>query len=509
MTIAAGILGGRYRLGETLGRGGIGVVWRAHDELLQREVAVKEVRFPPGLTEEERRALVDRTLDEARQVAAIDIAAAVRVFDIVEQDDRPWIVMELVEGETLTDVLGRERQLPSSEVARIGLCLLDALEAAHRAGVVHRDVKPSNVIVGSDGRIALTDFGIATVDDEDDSTGVTIGAPGYLAPERALGEPATPSSDLWALGATLWTTAEGRPPYAGATSQDVLDAITSGDPPRCTSCTGPLSELLNGLMARDPADRPDTATIRDMLEEVARESRISEGMCWPLDSTDEPLPSTFDRTTRLPTTSGSGAAEPADGDGRTWPLVAALLAVLIGTSIVLTLLLRGGSGDPSGPARDTQSADVGLDAPAELPSGRHRYTDPAGGWSVGLPSGWTPTVANGTVRFDDPAGGRYLMVDPRLGVVPSVVDTWKSQETAFAAAHLDYDRIGVRSVEVAGAKDAADWEFTYVDQGAALHALDRGVMVGGHTYALFFQTHTDQWDSSQSLRRQLFATFRP
>src|SRR4051794_26554953 len=220
-------IAGRYRLTGELGRGGMGVVWEAYDELLRRDVAVKEVRFPPDVSEEDRDRLADRTLLEARAVAAIDTPAAVRVFDIVEQDGRPWIVMELVRGRTLTEVLGEQQVLDSAEVARIGLCLLDALEVAHRAGVVHRDVKPSNVIVGPDGRIALTDFGIATVDGEsgDTTTGVVVGSPPYLAPERVQGAAPTPESDLWSLGATLWTAAEGQPPFRGASSFAVLEAI--------------------------------------------------------------------------------------------------------------------------------------------------------------------------------------------------------------------------------------------------------------------------------------------
>ena len=503
MTTAATMIGGRYLLGEPLGHGGIGVLWRASDQLLQRDVAVKEVRFPAGLSDQEREALSERTLDEARQVAAIDIAAAVRVFDIVEQDGRPWIVMELLEGETLTDILGRQGQLPSAEVARVGLCMLDALEAAHRAGVVHRDVKPSNVIVGTDGRIALTDFGIATVDDDGDTaTGVSVGAPAYLAPERAMGEPATPESDLWSLGATLWTAAEGRPPYRGSTTE-VIEAITSGEPPRCETCSGPLADILTRLMAREPSDRPDTATIRDTLEEVARESRINEAKCWPLDGGPASLSSSFDRATRLPN-AGTGD----ERDGRTWPLLAALLVLLVGTSLLLTFTLGGGGTAPRA-AKKSAPADTGLNGPAPLPNGWHRYTDPTYGWSVGIPAGWAAVPADGTIRFDDPAGGRYLQVDPRMDAVTSVVKAWDGVESAFASSHLDYSRIGLQQVSVPGAKDAADWEFTYVDGGAALHALDRGLAVGGHTYALFFQTHTDTWTASQSLRRRLFATFRP
>src|SRR3954452_21802888 len=177
---ATSLLAGRYRLTSELGRGGMGVVWQAHDELLHRDVAVKEVHFPADLPPADRERLADRTLREARAVAAVETPAAVRVFDIVEQDSRPWIVMELVRGETLTARLRERSPLPAREVARIGLELLDALEVAHGAGVLHRDVKPSNVLMGADGRFALTDFGIATVDGDGGditTTGVIVGSP--------------------------------------------------------------------------------------------------------------------------------------------------------------------------------------------------------------------------------------------------------------------------------------------------------------------------------------------
>jgi eukaryotic-like serine/threonine-protein kinase len=418
------------------------------------------------------------------------------------------VVMELVEGETLTDVLGRDKQLPSAEVARVGLCLLDALEAAHRAGVLHRDVKPSNVIISADGRVALTDFGIATVDDDGDTaTGVSVGTPAYLAPERVMGEPATAASDMWSLGATLWTAAEGRPPFSGDSPADVLAAITTGDPPRCDTCSGPLADVLLELMARDPGARPDAATVRETLEEVARESRINEAKSWPLDGDGDALPASFDRATRLPLTAGATAGDDSS-EGRTWPLVAAFLVVLIGTALLMTFVVRGGS-EPAAAPKKSAAADPGLRGPAPLPAGWQRYTDPTYGWSVGVPAGWAAVPTDGTIRFDDPAGGRYLQVDPRMVAVPSAVKAWTAQEAAFAAAHLDYARVSLEPTTITGAKSAADWEFTYVDQGVGLHALDRALVVDGHTYALFFQTHTDTWTQSRSLQRRLFATFRP
>jgi hypothetical protein len=503
MSTTTTTIAGRYRLSDQLGRGGMGVVWRAYDELLQREVAVKEVRFPPDVSAGDRDRLAERTLREARAVAAIDTPAAVRVFDIVEQDGRPWIVMELVRGRTLTEVLG-ERSLLPAEVARIGLCLLEALEVAHRAGVLHRDVKPSNVIVGDDGRIALTDFGIATVDGEsgDTTTGVVVGSPSYLAPERAMGHEPTAASDLWSLGATLWTAAEGRPPFTGPTPVAVLHAITSHEPPDCARCPDPLADTLRVLMAPDPADRPEPAEVKTALENVCRESRLQAAReARPADPYPaEGLPTAFDRTTLLET-SDTGR------EGRSWPLAAALVAILLVTAGVLTAVLHGGSGHDVGRAATKTSQHAAR--VSTLPAGWHRYTPPTGGWSIGAPQGWQPLAEGDGVRLVDPAGGRYVQVSTRYPAGASAIEAWQAQESAFASAHSAYQRLRLDTVTVAGARDAADWEFTYEDGGAALHAVDHAVVVGRWGYAVFFQTHSDMWSASQDLKRAFFASFRP
>src|SRR3954468_5432503 len=335
MTAVTAMVAGRYRLDESVGSADLGVVWHAYDELLQREVAVREGRVPDGIDEADRERMAERTLAGARAVAAIDTPAAVRVFDIVEYDGRPWIVTELVRGRTLTEVLAEEVPLPSGEVGRIGLCLLEALEVAHRVGVLHRDVKPSNVIVGPDGRIALNGFGIVT-DDEQDTSDVVVGSPSYLAPERARGEAPTPAGDLWAMAATLWTAAEGRPPYDGATPDDVLAAITDGPPPPCVHCVRPLADVLIALMAPAPGDRPEPAAVREALEEVCRESRLQAAQAEPFD----PYPSSgrvrkaFDRTTVV-------ASRPQEAE-RTWPLLVAFLVMLLATAAALSALMQSG-----------------------------------------------------------------------------------------------------------------------------------------------------------------------
>src|SRR4051794_21284353 len=209
------LIAGRYRLGERLGRGGMGVVWAARDELLARPVAVKEVRLPASVDPEERDLLRERTLREARTAARLDHPCAVRMFDVCEEDEQAYLVMELIEGRTLSDVIRDEGPVAPARAAEIGVCLLDALTAAHAAGIVHRDVKPGNVLVRPDGRVTLTDFGIASTAGAPSipSTGLLLGSPAYIAPERARGGPPEPPSDLWSLGATLYTAVEGRPPF--------------------------------------------------------------------------------------------------------------------------------------------------------------------------------------------------------------------------------------------------------------------------------------------------------
>lgn len=183
------LLAGRYRLGVVLGRGGMGTVWRAEDETLGRTVAVKELRFPSSIDEDEKRRLITRTLREAKAIARIRNTSAVTVFDVVDEDDRPWIVMELVEGKSLAEAIREDGLLEPRRAAEVGLAILDVLRSAHREGILHRDVKPSNVLIAEDGRVVLTDFGIAQVEGDPSitSTGMLVGAPSYISPSGPAG----------------------------------------------------------------------------------------------------------------------------------------------------------------------------------------------------------------------------------------------------------------------------------------------------------------------------------
>ena len=530
MTSTDNLVAGRYALAEKVGSGGMGVVWRGYDELLQRQVAVKELHFPPHMSEEERERLARRTLREARAVAAVDDPSAVRVFDIVEQDGRPWIVMEYLDGSTLTDVIRERGPLPSDEVIHIGQALLDALEAAHAAGVLHRDVKPSNVMIAPDGRVALTDFGIATSLDGDDgadttTSGVIVGSPAYMSPERARGVAPTAASDLWSLGATLWTAAEGRPPFDGPTGLATMTAVATEPPPSCERCAGPLGDLLVRLMDRDPAARPPLDAVRRELSALVETAPRRPVAADPYPT--EPLPVAFDRTTALdPIVDAPPAAPPratptGDGSRRRglgW-LVAALVALVVLAAVLATVVL-GGSNSP-GPSADKSSpsasasakakASTGSAAPAAgLPSGWHRYTNSGLGWSIGVPPGWQVSDTGDTATFTDPAGGRYAKVDTRYPAGPSALGAWQDQERSFSGSHPGYQRVKLANVDYGSYRDAADWEFTFTSGQVTLHALDRGFITSGNRgYAVYFQTHDDQWSSSNDELQGFLSSFRP
>ena len=283
------LLAGRYALREVLGRGGMGVVWLATDLRLERPVAIKEVTFSLHLSDEERRVLRERTMREARAAARLDHPSVTSVYDVVEEDGRPWLVMEHVESCSLQQVVDGQGPLPWPAVARIGLDVLAGLTAAHEAGIVHRDVKPANVLVAPDGRACLTDFGIATAtgDPAITTTGAIIGSPSYMAPERAHGEPPGPGVDLWSLGATLYTAVEGRQAFGRGEPMATLMAVVAEEPPPPTRA-GPLEPVLRGLLEKDPARRMTAEQARRALQTVLDESRDAP---WsPPPSTQGPRP---------------------------------------------------------------------------------------------------------------------------------------------------------------------------------------------------------------------------
>jgi eukaryotic-like serine/threonine-protein kinase len=263
------VIAGRYALTDVLGRGGMGTVWLATDQVLERNVALKEITFSVDVSAEERQVLRERTMREARAAARLDHPHVARVYDVVEEGGKPWLVMEHVSARSLQEIVEERGPLDPRAVARIGLDVLDALAAAHEAGIVHRDVKPANVLVDRTGHACLTDFGIATTTGDSSLTthGALIGSPSYMAPERANGEEPRPPVDLWSLGATLYAGVEGRPPFDKGEAMATLMSVVSEHPAPMLRA-GPLEPVLRGLLTKDPARRATAAQARRDLEAV-------------------------------------------------------------------------------------------------------------------------------------------------------------------------------------------------------------------------------------------------
>ena len=367
------VIAGRYRLEEKLGRGGMGVVWRATDRLLGRSVAVKELPYDETLSAAQARRQRDRTLREARAVAQLSHPHIIVVHDVVEDDERPYIVMELIEGGSLADRLAHQGPVDAAEAARIGIALLGALAAAHAGGVLHRDLKPDNVLLetGTD-RVVLTDFGIAQVAGTPTLTenGAFVGSPEYTAPERMSGARTGPESDLWSLGALLCAALSGESPFHRDSLGGILHAVVVGDiqPP---AQAGPLLPVVRGLLERDPDRRLDAARAERMLRAFRDTGRTP--MSPPAYA---PTVGEVPRRRPLNLAVRQPAASPVDLPGESRPeepflrqptrrvLIAALLvAAMAGAGVSAAALLRQESDGDGGPV-PTSSAPTTPKAPA-------------------------------------------------------------------------------------------------------------------------------------------------
>ena len=510
------IVGGRYRLGEVLGTGASGRVWAARDEVLHREVAVKEVIPPAGLDAVSRVQLRARTMREARAAARITSSAAVTVYDVVDEDERPWIVMERLPSRTLDDVLRERGRLPVGEVAVLGLALLDALDAAHAVGVLHRDVKPGNVMVGGT-RIVLTDFGIAQLEGDPSmtSTGMVMGSPSYVAPERAQGAPATPGSDLWSLGATLFAAAEGNPPHVREGILATLAAIVNEDTPT-PQHAGPLTPVLTAMLRRDPLQRLDAAGARAELEAVVAGCAPEPTAALPAAADPaRPGPAPPDPT---PVRSDPALSDPALARPRRWPVVAAALTMVAVAAIVVALLVDGGrtpdpaaggptssSDQPAPSDQPTTSEQPPAPSAPAVPSGYELHQDETG-FSVAVPAGWEPERVGGRVYLRDPDSPRYLLVDQTDSPKADPVADWEAQERPVSRKLDNYERISIEAVEYRG-YDAADWQFTH---GDGTRVLNRAVVTApDRAYALYFSAPATEWDDVRGTFDVIAETFAP
>ncbi|WP_406258329.1 serine/threonine-protein kinase [Streptomyces nigra] len=381
------LLAGRYRLGGVLGRGGMGTVWRAVDETLGRTVAVKELRFPSNIDEEEKRRLITRTLREAKAIARIRNNSAVTVYDVVDEDDRPWIVMELVEGKSLAEVIREDGLLEPRRAAEVGLAVLDVLRSAHREGILHRDVKPSNVLLESDtDRVVLTDFGIAQVEGDPSitSTGMLVGAPSYISPERARGHKPGPAADLWSLGGLLYASVEGVPPYDKGSAIATLTAVMT-EPLEEPKNAGPLRDVIYGLLTKDPEKRLDDAGARAMLNAVIHAPR-SERAAEASDATKVvPLPSQSDASSRKGRSGVAAASRKAEEAGeRLRGALRSVRKAAVGAGAAGASGADAATGSPSAPSASTD-ASTSKPAPATASAEDAKATNDAGS---GPSSGW-------------------------------------------------------------------------------------------------------------------------
>ncbi|SFI50126.1 Serine/threonine protein kinase [Streptosporangium canum] len=386
------VLAGRYRALGRLGAGGMGVVWRAQDELLHREVAIKEVKLDPSLPEAQRTEMRERTLREARAAARLGHPSIVAVHDVVAQDGRPWIVMDLIRGRSLSQAIRQDGPLPAERAAAIGLAVLDALTLAHSRGIMHRDVKPANIMLAHDGGVLLTDFGIATLEGDVQLTSpdALVGSPGYMAPERLRGTGDGPAADLWSLGATLYTAVEGQSPFQRGVPVATLGAVLTEETPT-PSRAGALAPVLLAMLVKDPRDRPGAAVLRTALH------RVAQGL---------PAGPLSPQSPRAP-----AREKPAPpGPRRTGWLVGAGLAVVAAGVTAAVLLTAGGSQTPSASPTGPDPR-IGRFATAPDPCGLLSGAQSRAVVPSGSPSGREAKGdAEAYCSWDGPVGARWLRV---------------------------------------------------------------------------------------------------
>jgi eukaryotic-like serine/threonine-protein kinase len=496
MTTEPATVQGRYRLGRELGAGGMGRVWLAFDETLGREVAVKEILLPEELLESDREALRRHMLLEARAFARVNHPNVARVYDAVEIDGRAWIVMEYVPSRSLQQVLDADGPLPPDRSARVGLAVLAALTSAHAAGVRHRDVKPANVLLGDDGRVVLTDFGVAAVDGESiaTSSGVVVGSPQYMAPERIRDGEAREAGDLWSLGATLYAAVEGRPPYQRASVMETVTAIAAdeAEPPRQA---GALLPVLEGLLRKDPEQRIDAAETERRLRAViappvrrrwpfavaaATALLVAAGATtWVLTRPDDPV---------APPPAVSAPSLPAPAPTSAAPSPSAL--------------------SPSAPAAAPPVSRPPSSAVAlQPPDGWKRYTDPTG-FSLFVPEGWTRSKEGTIVYFR--SKGRVLGIDQTRTPAPDPVADWKGK-AEYRRGRGDFP--GYRQVhikEVDYFRKAADWEFTFNRSSGRVHVNNRGFITAkNQAYGIWWETPDRSWNDTRDDLDLVFRSFEP
>ncbi|MBA4863716.1 serine/threonine protein kinase [Streptomyces sp. PSKA54] len=547
------LVAGRYRLAERVGRGGMGTVWRAEDELLGRQVAVKRLHVQPHLADDELTTLYERTRREARSAARIAHPNVVVVHDVVEDDGLPCIVMEYVPSTTLGALLTGGRTIPSTEAARTGRGMIAALRAAHAAGVLHRDVKPGNVLLGSDGRIVLTDFGIAMATGTSTLTkpGEVIGSIDYIAPERIRGRTPGPASDLWALGATLYQAVEGRPPFRRDTAVETAYAIAV-DPVQPMKHAGPLEPLIKALLAKDPEERPSAEEVERVLrapesqavtvpipartpaahrsasdQEAAhltwdgvtvnetasvRDARLEHA------APDSAPDTASDENPALPEPAGSSGVRKRDRRSRAplWSAVAVVVVAaavaggLYGSSLNSSADTHDSSGN-SGATTAVTTTPAGTPtsyAPSPVPPGYHLVEEKGLGVAFPIPDGWTAGKRTGEqVTYIDGSG----LVGITIGVVDPAgsdpLEHFKDIEANTKVNYSVYKRLYLQHATFRG-QPAAVWAFTFQGQVRVFRAIDFGFVQDGREYDIYLSAPEKTWDTHQPVFDKVKDGFR-
>jgi hypothetical protein len=476
----------RYRVIRPLAAGGLSRVWLAQDTRDGRRVAIKRCAVPGGLTPEEQDVVRAWTLREARAFARVRHPAVVRVLDVVpDPGDSPWLVMEYVPSRSLRELVDASGPLSPARAAEVGLAVLAGLAAAGRAGVLHLDVKPGNVLIADDGRALLSDFAPAVTEQGVGAlhrAGIILGSPNYVAPERLFDGVSTARSDLWSLGATLYYAVEGRPPFGRSSTEDTLRALDAGrpDPVRLA---GPLAEVLDGLLRRDPAARLTARQVARRLRAVSGRSRMSLG--YP--------------PRRLVPRSLSGPR-------RRVAVVAAGLtaaATLAGAAVTAD---RGGRDDarPGGQPVALGTPAVAARPPYVLPSGYRWWNDDPGGFRVAVPEQWR--------AGRDKRGA--LVVTGIDGVTRLRISTWTGRAdtvTALIAAERATSLPGYQRIKIEPLPQAPDalWEYTYRPAGATMRGQDRVLTEGGRTYRIEWRAPRADWADRLPVLGVVLDSFRP
>ncbi|MFI5888720.1 serine/threonine-protein kinase [Actinoplanes sp. NPDC051513] len=541
------LIAGRYRLLEPVGSGGMGRVWLARDEMLDRDVAVKEFVPPDWMTDDEKTRLRDRTLREARSAGRLNHPHVVRVYDVVHAEGLPWIVMEYVPSRSLHQVINEDGPYSPVAAARIGLSVLDALSAAHRAGVLHRDVKPHNVLIGKDGRVVLTDFGLATFVDDGAVTGpgLVVGSPQYVSPERARDGASTVESDMWSLGATLYAAVEGRSPYARENAMSTLMALATESPDQ-PERAGTLGPVLLGLLRHDPAARLTASEVERRLRMVVaaapgggnvpspRRARVSASAAAPVSVRTLPA----QRVATAPVSPAPAApAPPEPQPSRSRPIALLIAVGLAGVVLIGAggFLLSRAEDDPvarpsssavapsfvtvgfspascsstipsTAPRLPQRSAATGVNGWRLLP-GWSYFTD-GSGFHIPVPDGWTYTKSGTMYCFRDTQGDRVLSLDTGRNPLGDPVKACRTEASRLVAvgALPEYHEISIEKRPLLN--KAADWEYQYRDPaGVALHAQTRWFTNNGRGFALSWATREIDWSADLSKINMVLSTF--